>query len=608
VFVCPECGHASPSPGFCTEHGIELGHAADPLLGHTVGSYRIVRAVGQGGMGRVYLAVQPAIGSRVAVKVLSAECAERPELVERFFAEARAVNLIRHDNIVSVLDLSWLPDRRPFIVMEYLDGAPLSRVLERGPLPLEQALAVVTEMLDALAAAHARGIVHRDLKPDNVFITTSGRAKILDFGVAKLRPDVGSISAETRTGALVGTPHYMSPEQARGRPADHRSDLYAVGLILFEALTGRRAFDAESLFDLLRLQVEQPAPSLATLRPDLPRTLEAVLARALDKIPERRFQSAEELKSALAQAMPGLSWSSARVEAHRLAPLAPGAAPPKLATHPGVTHSLITAPPQPSGSGAFRWALLAVGTALAMLAIFAGVAVVWRVTRDDSGPAQPPPPPTLATAPDPTEPPPGTAVAASLAGTWDITSAANPGGAGSYRGTIAIAERATDLYTMDWNIPGSPAYRGFALRHKNVLGVAWGPGNDYGLVVYTVRGGRLEGRWALGIGNALGSEVLEGPSGLNGAYRIVSGKNPNGTAYGGKVEITPAGDFYRVSWNTPGTAYRGLGLLENDVFVVAWNPQRGTGVVAYRIEGERLVGRWTVPGVNGVGRETAVRR
>lgn len=581
-----------------------LESASDPLLGQCVGSYRIARSVGQGGMGRVYLAVHPGIGSRVAVKVLSPECSMRPELVERFFAEARAVNVIRHENIVSVLDLARLPDGRPYIVMEYLDGAPLSRTLERGGLGVVDAVRLVCELLDALAEAHARGIVHRDLKPDNVFVTAGGRAKILDFGVAKLRPEVASISAETKTGALVGTPHYMSPEQARGRPVDARSDLYAVGLILFEALTGRRAFDADSLFDLLRLHVEQTAPSIRSLRPDLPLSLEAVVRRALEKEPEQRFQSAAELAAALRSAVPIGTLPTAVAGP---APPAPPRAPPIPQTVPGYVQSLVTAPGPPPSGGAFRWAVLGAATFVALTAIVAGGAVVWSMTRADApaatvdAPPLPPPPtapPVATTAPAP----------ASLAGTYTIVASENPGGAGSYRGSVSIDQRVRDLYSMSWTIPGSP-YHGVALRHGSVLGVAWGPGTDYGVVVYRVNGGRLEGRWATASGQAIGTEVLEGPAGLSGSYRIVSAANPgSGTPYSGTVQITRRGGTFHVVWHVGSSSYEGVGLSEDDTLVVAWSPKKGTGVVAYRIAGERLKGRWNVPGNPGIGQETLEKR
>src|SRR6185503_20147330 len=160
--------------------------------------------------------------------------------VDRFFAEAKAVNLIRHENIVNVLDLATLPDGRPYIIMEYLDGAPLASIIEyavqqRAPLPLGGLARLAAEVLDALAAAHAKGVVHRDLKPDNIFVTPAGHAKVLDFGIAKLQPELGG--SATHTGSLLGTPHYMSPEQAASRPVDQRTDLYAMGVILFECAT-----------------------------------------------------------------------------------------------------------------------------------------------------------------------------------------------------------------------------------------------------------------------------------------------------------------------------------------------------------------------------------
>ncbi len=377
MFVCPECGNSQDAPGFCTEDGTAYADgSADRLLGQLVGRYRVARMIGKGGMGEVYLGVQPEIGSRVAIKVLPPERAENHSLVDRFFAEARAVNLIRHEGIVNVLDLSTLPDGRPFIVMEFLEGAPLSSVIARGPIPLGTLANLAIDVAGALGAAHGAGIIHRDLKPDNVFVTATGRPKVLDFGIAKLRPELGAAEVATQTGALLGTPHYMSSEQALGRVVDHRSDIYSLGVILFEAATGQRPFDSDSLFELLKLHVETPAPSPLSLKPDMPPAYAAVILRALEKDPQARFQSADELAHALHEAARGLD-ESAYVSLSRYGSLPPsgGALTPHhgsgserisavAPTAPGVGTTIgePTAPPPPS----FRlWPILvALGVAV----------------------------------------------------------------------------------------------------------------------------------------------------------------------------------------------------------------------------------------------------
>ena len=301
MFVCAECGYSSPNPGHCTADGSSLHPVGDDhLLGKMVGSYRIATVLGQGGMGRVYKAVHPGIGSRVAVKVLGAQFSTNQGLIERFFAEARAVNVVRHENIVNVLDLAHLPDGRPYIVMEYLDGGPLSGVIQTmGTLPIGTTLQLMAGVLSGLEAAHASGIIHRDLKPDNIFVSPSGRPKVLDFGIAKLRPDLGGVSDGTREGSLLGTPHYMSPEQARAQSVDVRTDVYSAGVIIFECLTGHRPFNAASLFELLRAHVEQPPPRPTSLRPDMPPAVEHAVLRAMAKNPDERFQSATEFRQAL---------------------------------------------------------------------------------------------------------------------------------------------------------------------------------------------------------------------------------------------------------------------------------------------------------------------
>jgi len=309
MFVCPECGAGFEGRGYCPQHGAELANGSeDPLLGLQIEPYRVARLLGVGGMGRVYLAVHPEIGSRVAIKVLSHDRIEDPTLVRRFFDEARSVNLIRHESIVNVLDLSTLSDGRPYIVMEFLAGAPLSGVIkQRGPLPVGGFARTMGEVLDALHAAHTKGIIHRDLKPDNIFVSPSGRAKVLDFGIAKLIPELGGQSDPTRTGSLLGTPHYMSPEQTLARPVDARADVYAMGVILYEGVTGRRPFEAQSLFDLMRKQLEETPAGPRTARPDLSADFEAVIMCAMEKDPDRRFASARDLGAAMINATHGLA-------------------------------------------------------------------------------------------------------------------------------------------------------------------------------------------------------------------------------------------------------------------------------------------------------------
>jgi hypothetical protein len=270
----------------------------DDLLGTEVGNYRLIRVLGEGGMGRVYVGEQAAIASRVAIKVLTAR---DPELVGRFFAEARAVNVIKHPGLVKVQALSYLPDGRPYIIMELVEGETLRALVERdSPLAVGGVVDAMKQLLGALAAAHAHGVVHRDLKPDNVMLTPDGLVKVLDFGIAKLSPALGGNTPRTRTGAQIGTPAYMAPEQIRGEEVDARTDIYTAGVVMFEALTGRLPFEAATEFEMMRGHLERPAPRLSSVRAGLPPALDAIIDQTLAKRPEERFQTANALLGALA--------------------------------------------------------------------------------------------------------------------------------------------------------------------------------------------------------------------------------------------------------------------------------------------------------------------
>ena len=304
---------------------------ARSLLGLAVGTYKVDRILARGGMGEVYVARHPAIGREVAVKVLAAEAASSPQLVERFFAEARTVNVIRHENIVEVIDLASLPDGRPYLIMELLQGESLAtRLRKQKQLELAEAGAIMLPVLDALGAAHAAGIVHRDLKPDNIYITRrKGRIepKVLDFGIAKLtdRASRGGVSQATGTGLLLGTPLYMAPEQAAGRTKDldGRSDVYAAGVILFEMLCGRPPFVGDAYGEILVAHITEAPPGPRALRPDLPEGVSAVVEKALCKKREQRWQSARLMAAALRRAL-----AAAGVPARDLPEPTPGADEP----------------------------------------------------------------------------------------------------------------------------------------------------------------------------------------------------------------------------------------------------------------------------------------
>jgi serine/threonine-protein kinase len=258
-------------------------------------------------MGAVYLAEHPAIGRRVAVKVLHKNYTRDEHLLARFLNEARAANAIRHPNIIEILDSGMMADGTPFLVMELLEGESLgTRLRQNGALPIAKAIEYAYQTASALGAAHAKGIVHRDLKPDNMFVIPDphdvqrDRIKVLDFGIAKLQQGSVADSVKTRTGTLMGTPIYMSPEQCRGtRAVDHRSDIYSLGVIFYEMLVGQPPFVSEGFGDLVNMHLNMQPASPRSKRPEIPLALDALVLKMLAKNPDDRYQEMKEVQSAL---------------------------------------------------------------------------------------------------------------------------------------------------------------------------------------------------------------------------------------------------------------------------------------------------------------------
>jgi len=317
--VCRACNRSySSGEVFCAEDGSrlstrELGAptVADPLIGSTLGErYRILRVLGEGGMGRVYEAEHTLIERRVAIKVLREDFCRRADVVERFRREAKSASRIGHPNIVDVLDFGETASGASYFVMELLSGEDLADVLSRkGALTPERAVLILFQCCHALAAAHDKGIIHRDLKPENVFLVEREGApdfvKLVDFGVAKMSDfDIAAETAGklTRTGVIFGTPEYMSPEQAGGLTADHRADIYALGITLYEVLTGRVPFEGASFMAVLSKHGTKALPPLRVVNPRLRISpqLERVVMRALEKDRARRFQHMRDMAAALA--------------------------------------------------------------------------------------------------------------------------------------------------------------------------------------------------------------------------------------------------------------------------------------------------------------------
>jgi eukaryotic-like serine/threonine-protein kinase len=374
------------------------------VVGAVIGNYQLVRKLGEGGMGAVYLGHHQLLGRRAAIKVLLPELSARPDIVNRFFNEARAVTSISDPGIVQVFDFGYHADGSAFIVMEYLDGEPLDRRLARlGRLPVYETMRLARQLAISLAAAHAQHIVHRDLKPENVFlvpdaeVASGERSKILDFGIAKLS-DEHPGKLKTRTGMLMGTPVYMSPEQCRGlAEVDHRSDIYSLGCVLFHLLTGRPPFESEAPGDIIAAHIREPAPAPSSRVPDIPPSVDALVLRCLAKAPAERFQSMVEVTGAvgavLSQLVPG---APVVAPSHHLLPttrmptggtpvppsaLAPGTAPGHLTpTTLGTSagqfgSSARTAPPAPPVSRDRRVGLWIAG-GLIVAAAGIGIAIV----------------------------------------------------------------------------------------------------------------------------------------------------------------------------------------------------------------------------------------
>jgi serine/threonine protein kinase/tetratricopeptide (TPR) repeat protein len=269
------------------------------LDGQMLSHYRILGRIGAGGMGEVYRAHDPRLGRDVAVKVLPTAYSTDPDRLARFNQEARAASKLDHPNILVIHDIG-VHEGQPYVVSELLEGETLGQRLVSGPIPVRKAIDYGLQIVQGLAAAHDKGIVHRDLKPANLFLTRDGRVKILDFGLAKLvqAEDASTLTtatSETEPGVVMGTVGYMSPEQVRGQPTDHRSDIFAFGAVLYEMLTGRRAFQGQSAADTMSAILKEDPPALMALNPGVSPALERVVRHCFEKDPTVRFQSARDL-------------------------------------------------------------------------------------------------------------------------------------------------------------------------------------------------------------------------------------------------------------------------------------------------------------------------
>ncbi|HEY3354833.1 MAG TPA: protein kinase [Polyangia bacterium] len=303
---------AGPAPGAVPGASVGVGTLLD-------GRYKIRSLIGEGGMGRVYEAEHIEIGKRVAIKILHPVYSRTPEVVERFRREARAASRIGHPNIVDVTDSGTTADGSVYFVMEFLEGVELADIIDReGALAVPRALEVAVQICRALAAAHAAGIIHRDLKPENIFIVaregTAEFVKVLDFGIAKSAElEEKRTERLTHPGMAMGTPEYMAPEQAAGKPSDFRVDIYAAGAILYEMITGVPPYDGENFMEILSKKANEPPVPPRVVRPDVPEVVEQVVLKAMARDPAARFASMEVFEYELTKALSGRGAAVAKI-------------------------------------------------------------------------------------------------------------------------------------------------------------------------------------------------------------------------------------------------------------------------------------------------------
>ncbi len=379
--------------------------AESALLGLALeNKYRIIRLIGQGGMGEVFEAEHTGLGKRVAIKLLLEKYASDGEALARFQREALAASRIGDPHIIDVMDIGTAPDGRSFVVMELLSGMSLAQAIEQGPMEPVRALAIMRQVLRAVGAAHAKGIVHRDLKPDNIYLLddkgeTRDFVKLLDFGISKvIDPDTTAAATKlTTTGVVMGTPLYMAPEQAMGHEIDHQADLYACGVILYEMLGGQPPFDGSTYAVLVAKLLTSEPPLLSTIRPELPGNLVAAVHQALAKEPRDRFESADAFLGALAH------WASA--------PPVPAATPtPSPASTPALLAERgVALPPRPVAPTTLRTRGRARAMWLAGAIAIVGAVVAIVVLRSGADPRADEAP-TRAPAGDP-KPTPGSSAA-----------------------------------------------------------------------------------------------------------------------------------------------------------------------------------------------------
>lgn len=309
---CPQCNaECSDAHRFCPACGFPIGalkgQSGDPLIGRKLGgAYVVLEHVGSGGMGKVYRGEQVALGKTVAIKVIHQHLIADENATARFYTEARASSRLNHPNSVSVIDFGRTDEALLYLVMEFLRGKDLSHILwEEGPMPPPRAVEIVRQVLAALAEAHELGIIHRDIKPENVIIerlrTGNDSVKVVDFGLAKVRADVAP--SVTMPGIVCGTPDYMAPEQGRGDPPDFRSDLYSTGVLLYQMLTGKLPFEADSPTQVVLKHMIEPVPDPRGINPAISENLAAVILRSMEKDASKRFQTALDFAEALQQAM-----------------------------------------------------------------------------------------------------------------------------------------------------------------------------------------------------------------------------------------------------------------------------------------------------------------